>query len=256
MAEHTNDMGNDKSNDKASDEMLARITELARQAMAAQASFARQSLELGRATLSSEVDATAAGRAWLEAVAREGVHYGKEVGALGLDVAGNLVAIGSRSMAQVISDTQAASRARPVRRPAGADADAAAVPAAVPVVVADDDRDVTLGAGFGDQRASVTLRGAAGDTVTGTITLANTHARARRVLLSPGRLQPDTGRHVSLDLRVDPEGVTIPAATEHDVQLEVHLTPEVVRPGERYTGIIEVTGGVETVLDVVVVVEG
>jgi hypothetical protein len=249
----SNGTSKDTSSDTSSEELLARITELARQAMAAQASFARQSLELGRATLSPDVDATAAGRAWVEAVAREGVHYWKEVGALGLDVAGNLVAIGSRSLARVISDTQAASRTRPVQPSSGGDVD----DAALGVVVEDDDeRDVALGADTGEQRTSVTLRGAAGDTATGRITLANTHARARRVLLSPGRLQPDTGRHVSLDLRVDPEGVTIPAATEHDVQLEVHLTPEVVRPGERYTGIIEVTGGVETVLDVVVVVEG
>jgi hypothetical protein len=69
-------------------------------------------------------------------------------------------------------------------------------------------------------------------------------------------LQPDTGRHVSLDLRVDPDSVTIPAGAEHDVELAVHLSPEVVRPGERYGGIIEVTGGVEAVLDVAVVVEG
>lgn len=247
------DTSNDNSSDKDSDEMLARITELARQAMAAQASFARQSLELGRATLSSEVDARAAGRAWVEAMAREGAHYWKEVGALGLDAAGSLVAIGSRSMARVISDTQAASRARPAKPSSGDEVDLAALG----VVVADDDEhDVTLSADGGEERASVTLRGGPGDTVTGTITLANTHARARRVLLSPGRLQPDTGRHVSLDLQIDPEGVTIPAATEHDVHLEVHLTPEVVRPGERYTGVIEVTGGVETVLDVVVVVEG
>lgn len=260
------------TNDMSQDEMLARITELARQAMAAQANFARQSLELGRATLSSDVDATAAGRAWVEAVSREGVRYWKEVGALGLDVAGSLVAIGSRSMARIISDTQAASRARPVRRTSGGASSHVAHgvhrspthedaedggDAGVGVVIADDDdRDVTLGTGTSEHRASVTLRGSAGETTTGTVTLANTHARARRVLLSPGRLQPDTGRHVSLDLRVDPEGVTIPAAAEHDVQLEVYLTPEVVRPGERYTGIIEVTGGVETVLEVVVVVEG
>jgi hypothetical protein len=68
-------------------------------------------------------------------------------------------------------------------------------------------------------------------------------------------LQPDTGRHVSLDLVLDPDGVTIPAGEDHDIQLEVLLAPEVVRPGERYVGIIEVTGGVEAVLDVAVVVE-
>ena len=150
------DTSNDNSSDKDSDEMLARITELARQAMAAQASFARQSLELGRATLSSEVDARAAGRAWVEAMAREGAHYWKEVGALGLDAAGSLVAIGSRSMARVISDTQAASRARPAKPSSGDEVDVAALG----VVVADDDEhDVTLSADGGEERASVTLRG-------------------------------------------------------------------------------------------------
>ena len=253
------------TNPRNQDETLARITELAREAMAAQASFARQSIELGRATLSSEVDATTAGRAWFDAVSREGARYWKEVGALGLDVAGSLVAISSRSMARVISDTRAASRTHtgrpssgtPTGTPTGNASGATTGVTTEGIVVSAAPSDEPAAA-TGDsevRRAAVTLHGRPGETATGTVTLANSHPRARRVLLSAGRLQPDTGRHVSLELRLDPDGVTIPAGADHDVQLEVDLAPEVVRPGERYVGVIEVTGGVEAVLDVAVVVE-
>jgi hypothetical protein len=257
------------TNPRNQDETLARITELAREAMAAQANFARQSIEIGRATLSSEVDATTAGRAWVDAVSREGARYWKEVAALGLDVAGSLVAISSRSMARVISDTRAASRTHTARPPSGSSsgtATGAATGAPTGDASGAATEGIVLSAASSDEpapatgdpevrRAAVTLHGRPGETATGTVTLANSHPRSRRVILSAGRLQPDTGRHVSLELRLDPDGVTIPAGADHDVRLEVDLAPEVVRPGERYVGVIEVTGGVEAVLDVAVVVE-
>ncbi|WP_330475236.1 hypothetical protein [Terrabacter sp. C0L_2] len=277
------------SNARGQDEMLARITELARDAWSAQADFARQSIELGRATLTSEVDPTTAGRAWVEAVSREGARYWKDVGELGLDVAGSLVAISSRSMARVIADTRSATRAgaragtrtgtragtgrRPAPEPAthaahrdghrhgagdaadpgegGEHTDVVVTgPAAEPVGA---EAHAETGAGAG--RAAVTLHGRPGDTATGRVTLSNAHPRARKVLLSAGRLQPDSGRHVELELRLDPDGVTIPAGSEHDVLLEVDLAADVVRPGERYEGVILVTGGVEAELDVAVFVE-
>lgn len=258
------------SNPRSQDEMLARITELARDAWSAQASFARQSIELGRATLASEVDPTTAGRAWMEAVSREGARYWKDVGELGLDVAGSLVAIGSRSMARVISDTRSAARsatrAEPGRRPGprpappssrrhGPDGPDEPVEVVVTGPAAEADATGEPEARHDTRRPGVTLHGRPGDTATGTITLSNAHPRARKVLLSAGRLQPDTGRHVELELRLDPDGVTIPAGSEHDVLLEVDLAPDVVRPGERYEGVIQVTGGVEAELDVAVVVE-
>lgn len=94
----------------AKDETLTRLSELARQAMTAQANLAKASIELGRATLSAEVDPSTAGRAWVEAVSREGAAYWKEVGALGLDVAGRLVTLGSHSVARVLRETQSAAR--------------------------------------------------------------------------------------------------------------------------------------------------
>lgn len=283
------------SNARGQDEMLARITELARDAWSAQADFARQSIELGRATLTSEVDPTTAGRAWMEAVSREGARYWKDVGELGLDVAGSLVAIGSRSMARVISDTRSATRAATQagaraggradtwsgtgsaagrrRGPAPHDAhhdghrhgpgdpgdpDGAAhhsdvVVTGPPPEPGTSEPHEPTAAGPG--RPAVTLRGRPGDTATGRVTLSNAHPRARKVLLTAGRLQPDSGRHVELELRLDPDGVTIPAGSEHDVLLEVDLAADVVRPGERYEGVILVTGGVEAELDVAVVVE-
>ena len=97
MSEHTT----------GTDETLARITELARQALQAQATLAKQSLELGRATLSGDVDRSSAGRAYLDAVSREGARYWREVGALGLDYASELMALGTRSAARVVSEADA-----------------------------------------------------------------------------------------------------------------------------------------------------
>lgn len=238
------------------DETLARITQLVRQALQAQAEVAKQSIELGRATLSSEVDTTAAGRAWVEAVSREGARYWREVGALGIDVAGQLLTLGSRGLARVASDMREAARRSgqsqhrrgptmprgPVRE--GSPASDEDGPGIVVGEVVSSSEDV--------RRVSVTLHGPVGETATGAITLANQHARARRVILKPGGVRPESGRHVRLEVRVDPDAVTIPALGEHVVSIEVDLDPAVVESGERYVGVIEVTGGVEAVVDVAV----
>src|SRR5689334_1899422 len=97
------------------DETLARITELARQALQSQSTLAKQSLELGRAALSGDVDRSTAGKAYLDAVSREGARYWREAGALGLDYASELMALGTRSAARIISDASTAGGTR-VRR--------------------------------------------------------------------------------------------------------------------------------------------
>jgi hypothetical protein len=98
----------------------------------------------------------------------------------------------------------------------------------------------------------VTLRGAAGETARATVTVANQHPRARRVLLNPSPLRDESGTVVRLPFRVDPEGVTIPAGSEHAVHLEVDLLSEAVLVGGRYHGTVDVSGGDEAVLDVTV----
>jgi hypothetical protein len=227
------------------DETLARITELARQALQSQATLAKQSLELGRATLAGDVDRSTTGRAYLDAVSREGARYWREVGALGLDYASELMALGTRTAARVISDTSAAgSGARARRRdPGGGDSSGRGGDSAMPVV---PDADVSA------RRSAVVLRGVLGQTAQATVTVVNRHARTRRVELTPSDLHDVTGALVATTLRVDPEHVTIPAGGDYQVRLEVDLDAADVRVGDRYDGTIEVSGGDEATLEVTV----
>lgn len=227
----------------SSEETLARITQLARQALQAQASFARQSLELGRATLAGDVDRATTGRAYVDAVSREGARYWREVGALGLDYAGELMALGSRTAARIISDTSAAGvragtrREQPRRRGTTADGSSEGGRAT-------DD--------LGGRHVPVTLRAAAGQIARASVTVANQHPRPRRVVLRPSELRDLGGTVIALTLTVDPDQVTVPAGEEQQVVLETELTAELVQPGERYVGTVEVSGGDEATLDVTV----
>ena len=240
MSEHT----------PASDETLTRITELARQALQAQASFARQSLELGRATLTGDVDRTTTGRAYLDAVSREGARYWREVGALGLDYAGELMALGSRSAARIISDTSAAGARAGGRR------DAARRRGPTVDDAEGGSSDPATGSSTGEagsaRRVPVTLRAAPGETARASVTVANRHPRTRRVVLRPSELRDLGGTAIAVVLTVDPDQVTIPAGGAEQVQLAAELAADLVQPGERYLGTVEVSGGDEATLDVAV----
>jgi hypothetical protein len=248
------------------EETFARLGELARRTLQAQADAAKQSIELGRAVFSPGADPGAASRAWAEAVGREGARYWREVGTLGMDVAGQILTIGSRSVARVLGDTQSAVSRTRGQRSSGGSAGAAGGAGhdgddgddAEPVGGGStaEHRSATADmAGAPVPRVAVGLRGAPGGTATGTVVLANQHPRARKVVLTPGDVVPDPARDVALPVRVDPAGVTIPAHSEQTVTLEVVLPEDVVRSGERYVGEIQVTGGVEAVVDVVVDVD-
>ncbi|GAB3073471.1 hypothetical protein [Pedococcus soli] len=233
------------------DETLARITELARAALQAQSSLARQSIDLGRATLSGEVDRTATGRAYVDAVTRESARYWREVGALGLDYAGELLALGSRAAGRVISESTTAgagsrgSRARPGQR--------TAPPPTATATGAADGTGGTGGTGDGAPAVvPVLLRAASGQVAQASVTVVNRHPRPRRIELAASELRDSTGTVVALELRVDPERVTIGAGEEHHVRVEADLDPDLVRPGQRYTGTIEVSGGDEATLEVTV----
>jgi hypothetical protein len=236
----------------AGDETLARITELARQALQAQATLARQSLELGRATLQGDVDRGTTGRAYLDAMSREGARYWREVGALGLDYAGELLTLGTRTAARIISDASTAGarttgRREPASRTRSPHGDRSQDgPAPTPPAPSD-------GAA---RRVPVTLRAPAGETARGTVTVANRHPRARRVVLDASVLRDDAGAVVPIALSVDPESVTIPAGAEHEVQLAVDLTADLVQSGQRYHGTVDVSGGDEATLEVTVEVAG
>lgn len=235
MSEHTT----------RADETLARITELARQALQSQATLAKQSLELGRATLAGDVDRSTTGRAYLDAVSREGARYWREVGALGLDYASELVALGTRTAARVISDTTAAGAGARTRERAEGRGGGRSPAPGTGVPGATDVEGAT-------RRSAVVLRGVLGQTAQATVTVVNRHARARRVELAPGDLHDVTGALVATTLRVDPQHVTIPAGGDHQVRLEVDLDAADVRVGDRYDGTVEVSGGDEATLEVTV----
>ena len=222
----------------STDETLARITELARQALQSQSTLAKQSLELGRAALSGDVDRSTTSKAYLDAVSREGARYWREASALGLDYASELMALGTRSAARIISDASAAGGTR-VRR--GATTSRSGAPPAPPAEPDD-----------GVRRSRVHLRAAVGQTAQGTVTVVNRHPRARRVELEPSDLRDATGTVVALSLEVDPEHVTIPAGEEHQVRITVDLEEAVVQPGQQYVGSVTVSGGDEAMLEVTV----
>ena len=250
------------------EETLARLGELARRTLQAQADAAKQSIELGRAVLSPGADPGATGRAWAEAVGREGARYWREVGTLGMDVAGQVLTIGSRSVARVLGETQAAvDRTRGQRASGGSGGSAGSAGSAhaadhhhaeEPATggpAAERRSAAADGAGSPAPQVAVGLRAAPGGTAIGTVVLANQHPRARRVVLTPGEVLREPARDGALPVRVDPAGVTIPAHGEQTVTVEVDLPEEVVHSGERYVGEIQVTGGVEAVVDVVVDVD-
>jgi hypothetical protein len=222
----------------STDETLARITELARQALQSQSTLAKQSLELGRAALSGDVDRSTTGKAYLDAVSRESARYWREAGALGLDYASELMALGTRSAARIISDASAAGGARVRRGTSDARTGAPRVPEAEP-----DD---------GVRRSRVLLRAAVGQTAQATVTVVNRHPRARRVELEPSDLRDATGTVVAVALTVEPDHVTIPAGEEHQVRITADLDEGLVQPGQRYVGSVTVSGGDEAMLEVTV----
>ncbi len=224
------------------DQTLAKVTELARQALAAQANLAKRSIELGRATLAGELDQTSAGRAYLDAMGREGTRYWQEVGKLGLEYAGAVVSLGNRAAARVLTETRAAAAyGRSSGQRAGADRSAEPAPDAE----GDDPGRPT----------QLTLRGAPGQTAQATVTVVNRHPRARRVELTPSGLVDQAGASVALELRVEPARVTIPAGGDHQITVEVDLASDVVTPGAGYTGTLTVSGGDEATVAVAVEVE-
>lgn len=213
------------------DETLARLTELARQALSAQADLARASLVLGRATLAGGANRSGAGRAYLEALGREGARYWQDLGALGLDYASEVLALQTRAAARVVREATAASHHGGAGQPPGAATEE----------------------GTGQpraRRARIHLRGVVGQTAQGTVTVRNNHARARRVVLTAGQLTDSAGVVVVPTLRVEPSRVTIPPGEEHLVRIAVDLDAEDVVAGATYVGVVEVTGGDEATLEV------
>lgn len=252
----------------AAEQALARLAGLARIALQTQASLAKQSVDLARETLSGDLDRTSAGKAYVEAVSREGARYWRAVGELGVDYATDLVALGKSVSSTVMREMAAAGRKPGTRRTSGANADYArstghhVMPegggprATSPQATSSQARGETSSAAA-DQEASprrvkVRLRGPLGGRAEGTITVANQHPRPRRIQLSAGDLVDSSGGVVGAALDVSPATVTVPSGKERSISLGVDLDDGSFSAGERYSCAVDVTGGDEATIEVTI----
>lgn len=221
------------------EETFTRLGDLVRSALRSQASLAKQSLELTRAALTGELDRSSAGKAYLEAVSREGARYWRAASELGVDYVGDLLALNSRITTRILNETAGSGRGdRSTTRPAAA-GDAAAAPPAPAA-----------------RQVAVTLRGPLGGEASGSVTVTNRHPRARRVELVANDLKDASGAPVGASLQITPRRVTLPAGEDQAVLLAVDLDPLHFTEGGRYTGSVEVSGGDEATVDVTVEVGG
>lgn len=223
------------------EEPLTRLGDLVRSALRSQASLAKQSLELSRAALTGELDRSSAGKAYLEAVSREGARYWRAASELGVDYVSDLLALNSRITTRILNETAGSGRGnRSATRPAEDAAAAPPAPAARRVA----------------RRVAVTLRGPLGGQASGSVTVTNRHPRARRVELVASDLRDASGAPVGASLEITPRRVTLPAGEDQAVRLAVDLDPSDFTEGGRYTGSVEVSGGDEATVDVTLEVGG
>ena len=247
----------------AAEQALARLAGLARIALQTQASLAKQSVDLARGMLSGDLDRTSAGKAYVEAVAREGARYWRAVGELGIDYATDLVALGKSVSTTVMREMAAAGRQPGARRTSGASADhtwstghhvmpEGGGPQATSARTSGESSSGVAGQEAGPRRAKVRLRGPLGGRAEGTITVANQHPRPRRIQLSAGDLVDSSGGVVGAALDVSPTTVTVPSGKERSVSLGVDLDDGSFSAGKRYSCTVDVTGGDEATIEVTI----
>jgi hypothetical protein len=263
---------------KSEEAISEQVSRLAADALAAQTRLVRESVELGREAWSPGADQAALGRAWAELVVTEGQKYWQSLAAIGLEAARDVLALNSRASAAVL---RGLSEATTGRRPTGRGSeeqhrdrhdghghghghrDAHADDH-------DEGRDESRDEGQGPAepgrseaarpeavRPVVGLTGAVGGTARGSITVVNRHPRARRVTVAVSGLRDAaTDEPCAAVVGLDPAGVTIPSGQESRIELSVPLADGVFRPGHAYLGQIDVSGGDEGTIDLVVTVEG
>ncbi len=247
----------------AAEQALARLADLARTVLQTQASLAKQSVDLTRATLAGDLDSASAGKAYVESVAREGARYWRAVGELGVNYATNLVALGNRLSTTVLREAAAAGQKPGTRHTTGAttgsrqstsqhvmpegggtqttysrtsDGSSSAVP--------EHDAD--------GRWVQVSLHGVVGGRAEGTITVANQHPRPRRIQLSAGAVMDSAGAVVAAALGVAPARVTVPSGQERSVSLVLDLDDSSFSAGERYSCTVEVSGGDQATIEVTI----
>lgn len=244
------------------------VSRLAADALAAQARLMKDSVELGREAWSPGADQAALGRAWADLVLAEGQKYWQSVAVIGLDAARELLALNSRASAVVLRGLSEATngrgtevpRERPGRRSTTADG-------------APERREPAAGNPAGSEPAApnpaapepasaatphpvVAITAPVGGTARGSISVVNSHPRARRVTLAASALRDVAhDQPCAAQVGLEPGSVTIPAGAERIIELTVPLVAGQVEPGHAYAGQIEVSGGDERTIDLVVTVE-
>lgn len=204
----------------------ARVTDIRKAAIQAQASLAKQSVDLSWATLAGNLDRTSLNKAYLESVTRESARYWRDVGKLGIDCAYNLVALGKIVSTTVLREIATAG-GRP-RNTAGAP---------------DNDPPERRG-------AEVSLSGPVGGRAEGGITVVNRHPGPRRIQLSTSDVVDSLGAVVGAEMDISPTTVTVPSGEERPVSLGVDLTDARFSAANEYSCTVEVSGGDEASIEV------
>jgi hypothetical protein len=247
----------------AAEQTLSRLADLARTALQSQASLAKQSVDLTRATLAGDLDRNSAGRAYLEALSREGARYLRAAGELGVDYATDLIALGDRLSTTVLRETTAAGRKPGTRHGTDATADFAQGTSqhvthegggtqSTYSRTSDGPASAAPEHETGARRVRLSLHGSLGRRAEGTITVANQHPRPRRIQLSAGHIVDSAGAVVAAALDVSPTRVTVPGGEERSVILGVDLDEVSFSALERYSCTVEVSGGDEATIEVTI----
>ena len=247
----------------AAEQALARLADLARTVLQTQASLAKQSVDLTRATLAGDLDSASAGKAYVESVAREGARYWRAVGELGVNYATDLVALGNRLSTTVLRDAAAAGRKPVTRHTTGATAGSTqsnsqhVMPEGGGTQSTysrtSDGSSLAVPAHDADGRwVQVSLHGVVGGRAEGTITVVNQHPRARRIQLGAGDVMDSAGAVVAAALGVAPARVTVPSGQERSIRLGLDLDAKSFSAGERYFCTVEVSGGDQATIEVTV----
>ena len=236
----------------SSAESLARLGQLARQSLRDQTALLKRSADLTRQALKGDLNWAEAGKAYVETASREGVRYLQGIGELGIEYLGGMIKLGNEVTASLLDSTTRAGRQSHGSAGPRAPATPEPAPAGQTWAAATDSPPDPPASRDPGRRIALTLRGPLGGRAEGSVTVANKHNRARSILLKAGDLRGSDGKVVAAKLDLDPPGMTIGPGEERLATVGVDLSAAYCAAGDRYTGLVEVSGGDEATLDVTV----
>jgi hypothetical protein len=210
-------------------EPLGRWLDLMRAAFQTQVRLSAEYAEVARAAFKRDVNPAAVGRTYLQSSRREVEQYWRSIAGLWLNYASGALAAGSRASSAVLRDIGGA--VQQPRHPApdtARPAPGAHEPAA---------------AGTAVRRLEVLLTGPLGAPVSGTVTIANNHADARRIVLKPGPWLDSDGNEVNLKVVVKPSTIRLAPGAQRTVSVTVDLDAALLSAGKRYESVVEMSGG-------------